>query len=334
MRPSPEPLERLEYDVDGLMALHPPVWRHPNKAAVFAVACPPGTVHRGRICYTRWPTLPLPDAIDPAVVPADVVERPGFYDYAPVLEPGAGVEWHVNFADPHLFVAYGSSLFAQDELQVAEHPVLGALKEALASGRHPALTVDTGSPTPVLVTGVPRRCAVSTDPDPGLGRPDGLYGAAFSRAVPRMVREACVPVEPPTLTNVLAMAAPRGGRGEYRRDEIVAVLTTALTGFRAAVVESSRAMGPGTAVAVHSGFWGCGAFGGNRTLMALLQWIAADMAGIDLLVLHTADPAGPAAYAAAVDSRDDLARAGVSDTGRLIERVEAMGFEWGMGDGT
>jgi Poly (ADP-ribose) glycohydrolase (PARG), Macro domain fold len=334
VRPSPEPLERLEYDVDGLMTLHPPVWRHPNKVAVFAVACPPGTVHRGRICYTRWPTLPLPDAIDPSAVPADVVERPGFYDYAPALEPGAGLEWHVNFADPHLFVAYGSSLFAQDELQVAEHPALGALKEALASGRHPALTVDAGSPTPVLVTGVPRRCAISTAPDPDAGRSDGLYGAMFSRATPRTVREACIPVEPPTLTNVLAMAAPRGGRGAYRREEIVAVLTTAFTGFRATVVESLRAMGPGTAVAVHSGFWGCGAFGGNRTLMALLQWIAADMAGIDLLVLHSADPGGRAAFAAAVDRRDEVARAGVSDIGGVIDRVQAMGFQWGVGDGS
>jgi Poly (ADP-ribose) glycohydrolase (PARG), Macro domain fold len=333
VRPSPEPLERLDYDVEDLMTLHPPLWRHPNKAAVFDVACPSGTVHRGRIGYTRWKALPLPDTIDPSVAPTDVVERPGFYDYVPVLEPGAGMEWHVNFADPHLFVAYGSSLFAQDELQVAEHPALGALKEALAADRHPAMTVDTGSPTPVLVTAVPRRCAISTSPDPGAGRPAGLYGAAFSRATPRMVREACAPIEPPTLTNVLAMAAPRGGRGAYRRDEIVAVLTTAFTGFRAAVAESSRAMGPGIAVAVHSGFWGCGAFGGNRTLMTLLQWVAADMAGIDLLVLHTADPAGRAAYAAAVAHRDGLATAEPSDTDGLIDRVQAMGFEWGVADG-
>ena len=31
-----------------------------------------------------------------------------------------GAEWHVNFADPRLFVSYGSGLFAQDEMQVAE----------------------------------------------------------------------------------------------------------------------------------------------------------------------------------------------------------------------
>jgi hypothetical protein len=37
----------------------------------------------------------------------------------------------VNFADEHLFVAYASRLFAQDEIQVAEHPSLGHLKEKL-----------------------------------------------------------------------------------------------------------------------------------------------------------------------------------------------------------
>jgi hypothetical protein len=39
--------------------------------------------------------------------------------------------WHVNFADPQLFVAYGSQLLAQDELQAAEHPLLGSIREAL-----------------------------------------------------------------------------------------------------------------------------------------------------------------------------------------------------------
>lgn len=43
------------------------------------------------------------------------------------------MEWWVNFADPILFVAYAGRLFAQDEIQVAEHPALGHLKEKLVS---------------------------------------------------------------------------------------------------------------------------------------------------------------------------------------------------------
>ncbi len=32
---------------------------------------------------------------------------------------------------------------------------------------------------------------------------------------------------------------------------------------------------------IHTGFWGCGAFGGNRTLMVILQALAADLAGVE-----------------------------------------------------
>ena len=78
-------------------------------------------------------------------------------------------EWHVNFADPALFVAYGSSLFAQDEMQVAEHPALGALAEALRAGARVALTEQGGKATPVLVAGVERRCRVATDRDVAAG---------------------------------------------------------------------------------------------------------------------------------------------------------------------
>src|SRR5690349_3853899 len=121
------------FDVRHLMESHPPIWHHPNKQAVFAIACPPGSVHRGQLEYTRWPAMPLPDAVDIARI-ADLVEgREDAYDYVPLPGSATPVEWHVNFADPHLFVAYGSSLLAQDEMQVAEHPSLGALREALSA---------------------------------------------------------------------------------------------------------------------------------------------------------------------------------------------------------
>lgn len=41
--------------------------------------------------------------------------REGMYDYAPATGVAGAVEWQVNFADPRLFTAYGSGLFAQDE---------------------------------------------------------------------------------------------------------------------------------------------------------------------------------------------------------------------------
>jgi hypothetical protein len=131
MSPDVGPMERLAFESAQIMAENPPVWRHPNKQAVFDVACPPGSNHSGTIEYSRWGPMALPESLPPGSLIELVVNRPGFFDYAPLAEFPDASDWHVNFADPHLFVAYSSSLFAQDEMQVAEHPALGALKETL-----------------------------------------------------------------------------------------------------------------------------------------------------------------------------------------------------------
>ena len=85
---------------------------------------------------------------------------------------------------------------------------------------------------------------------------------------------------------------------------------------------------------VHSGFWGCGAFGGNRILMAMLQILAAGMAGVDRLVFHTFDAQGTKALAEARRRIDaEFADDATLDTRHLINAIFAMGFEWGVSDG-
>ena len=37
-----------------------PVLRNENKQVLFAIACPAGAVHSGRLEYSRWPEIPLP----------------------------------------------------------------------------------------------------------------------------------------------------------------------------------------------------------------------------------------------------------------------------------
>lgn len=322
------PMERAVFEAQRLMTEHPPVWRAQNKRVVYEIACPPGSTHAGRIAYTRWRAMPLPEHVAPAAAMQRTVRRESSYDYAPALEAADAVEWHVNFADPHLFVAYGSALFAQDEMQVVEHPVLGALREALVAHRFSAWTEEEDRPTPILVMGAERRCRVATARDPGQGRPHGLYGNVFASAPPEAVRRATTRIEPPTVTNLIAVAAPRGGRGLYTAAEIERVLITAYTGFRAAVLQAGD--GP---TAVHTGFWGCGAFGGNRELMALLQVLASGMAGVERLVFHTFDAAGSAAFDTALGRIDEGLAESSIDTRRLLDGIAAMGFEWGVSDG-
>ncbi|MBY0395427.1 MAG: hypothetical protein K2X91_03015, partial [Thermoleophilia bacterium] len=329
------PIERLRFAAQRLVREHPPRLFDPNKALVHAIACPPGAVHRGEIESTRWAEMPLPARVDTAAAWGRVIERPGFYDYAPALGGRAdAVEWHVNFADPELFVAYGSGLFAQDEMQVAEHPALGSLKEALRARGARSTTVEGGRATPILVMGVERRCRVATDPDPAEGRPHGLYGNRFAAADPSAVRRATTPIEPPTVTNLIAMAALDGGYGRYRADEIASLLRTAATAFRAAAIESARSRGDGCAVVVHTGFWGCGAFGGNRVLMTAIQVLAAEIAGLERLVLHTGDPSGDAAIAGTRRLFEDTLRPDSPLTAdEVIARLDAAGFAWGVSDG-
>jgi hypothetical protein len=196
------------------------------------------------------------------------------------------------------------------------------------------MTVEHGQPTPVLVRGAERRCRVATDANAAEGRLHGLYGNAFARAKVEAVRRATTRIDPPTITHVIAMAAPSGGRGRYRVDAIEYVLVTAFTAFRAAALESARSRGAGSPVVVHTGFWGCGAFGGHRVLMTTLQVLAAEMAGLHQIVLHTGDHTG----AAAVSNvrrflKEHLFDGSPLAVGEAIHRIDAVGFEWGVSDG-
>jgi hypothetical protein len=333
MTSQPEPIEQQQFDLQELVREHPPLWNDRNKAIVFEVACPPGSTHQGRLEYSRWASLPFPESLDPASAIRRMVGRPGFYDYARESDLTDAVEWHVNFADPMLFFAYGSRLFAQDEMQVAEHPGLASLREALVARKRTAVTVEGGRPTPVLVMGALRHCRVATDRDAAEGRPHGLYGNAFARADPDAVRRATTRIDPPTTTNLIAIAAPAGGVGRYRIQEIEFVLATAYTGFRAAVLESARARGSDGPVVIHTGFWGCGAFGGDRVLMTTLQVIAAELAGVERIVFHTGDPIGNASIRETRALFEGRFGGPAITVRELIQRTDAIGFEWGVSDG-
>jgi hypothetical protein len=323
-----EPTLRREYDPASLLSAHPPKLRHPHKRLVFELACPPSTRHAGPITVTRWPAAALPATVALAATSHSVVA--GYYDYRAA---GAGI-WHVNFSDPQLFVAYGSPLLAQDELQAAEHPLLGSVREALLAEELPALTEKDLEPTPMLVANVERRCAIATEPDLDAGRPYGLYGNQFARASTAAVRAAVRVLDPPTITNLIAIAAPGGGRGMYFRRDLDRILVTAWTGFAAAVTESQRAW-PGAPVEIHTGFWGCGAFGGNRHLMTALQLLAARLARVDRIVFHAFDEQGIAAAGAGIADLASTLEAGApgEPLDALMERIADLDYQWGVSDG-
>jgi len=317
---------RREYAPAQLLAAHPPILRHAHKRLVFELACPPGARHGGTITLTRWNAAPLPPRVELAAT--ELIATPTYYDYT----GGDAATWHVNFADPQLFVAYGSQLLAQDELQAAEHPLLGCLREALLAERQPALTEENLVPTPILVAGVERRCAIATAPD--ASRPRGLYGNQFASASAPAVRAAVRVLDPPTRTNLISIAAPGGGRGSYRRAELERILVTAYTGFAAAASESRR-LWPGATLEIRTGFWGCGAFGGNRHAMVLLQLLAARLAGVARLRFYAADAAGEADLRAGTSDLSRVLAAGApgEPLAALLDRMHHLDYQWGVSDG-
>lgn len=309
------PLAQKDFSFDELFRAHPPRWVDSNKRAIYTVLEPQIASLRGRLRFSRWPSAPVPQDFE---FKTEVVSAPDKYSYPP---PAKGhMEWHVNFADPELFGFYGGSLFAQDEIQVMEHPALAALREALRNADMAARTEESGRPTPVLVQGVPRMCAIDTS---------GIYGNAFSRARTERVLAAVSVLVPPTVSNIIAVAAPRGA-GTYDAATIGKILQTAFTAFGAA-----RAQSPGSAsVTIHSGFWGCGAFGGNRTVMIALQALAAGMAGVERMVFHAVDQAGLQTCDLALKLAGEIMGAGSRvETRKVVESMAARKFPWGQSDG-
>lgn len=172
---------------------------------------------------------------------------------------------------------------------------------------------------------------IDTMSDPAGRRPEGLYGNAFAQAPAEQVRGATSPLSPPTISNILALAALPGGRGDYSREELLYTLNTAYTGFSAACRESGRMVAGRSRTLVHTGYWGCGAFGGNRVLMTMLQALAGDLAGVDV-VFWTLDEPGVEQAREARDGYERL-RDSTSSVSNTVDRLLDRGFQWGISDG-
>lgn len=324
-----QPIMQIEFNAAELARDFPPRFHNRNKEIVWEIAGSSGFPFEGHIVASRWAEEPLPEEM---TAQSKFMIRPGVFDYAPSSNPSE-MAWYMNFADPYLFVAYDSWLMAQDELQVAEHPALGSLREALSSVGDSPRTVDSrGRPTPFTVTGVQRRCEIDTRPNPAAGRPSGLYGNAFALASESQVRSATKSLVPPTVSNILAIAAPSGGRGTYTLDDVSEILSAAFTGFSAARVETERMSAKEARTIIHTGFWGCGAFGGNRELMTIVQSLAADLADVDVSFwAFNADGMNTAARARG--TYESLRTAAGPRVCAILEKIIRLKLPWGVSDG-
>lgn len=326
---------RHTFNTQELINSYPPKIHNKNKQIVYNKTCSPGSEHNGNLIFSRWNAMPIPAILSISEYHTEFEQKNGYFDYKTSENRSKNnIEWYLNFAAQDLFYAYGGSLFAQDEMQVTEHPALASLREALIDAEIKTYTVENRKPTPILIRGVERRCAIAIEPNSTKGRPVGLYGNNFAKATPKAIEQAIEIINPPSITNILAIEAPSYGFGIYSQKEIKYILTTAFTGFVAAKIESWLEIKRLPKVIIHTGFWGCGAYGGNRVLMVLLQLLAASLSQIDRLVFHIGDTTGIQAFINAQEIFEQL----VSNTSSVeiydvLEKIYAMKFQWGVSDG-
>ncbi len=262
-----ELLGEATWTVSELATDFKPRWRHANKIAVALLATPPNALHDGEVRASRWRGAGAPEIL---CTPESIVPKRGFFTYPEPSADDDTTHWHLNFADPFLFGYGEGSLLAQDELQITEHPCLASVAYAIESGLHgqgglTRRTQEGGEATPVLIEGAPRRCSLDTT---------HLYGDLFGGASTNQVQAATKVLNPPTRSNILALAALRPSFGEYTEEQIRELFMIAHAGSSAIVRRSGRAT-------LHTGHWGCGAFGGNKGLVAAIQLLAAGTAGVE-----------------------------------------------------
>lgn len=301
---------------------YPPQVEHVKKRLLFDMALENGL--NGPLTIRRYQAFSLPRIWQPFSPATEIKACKGYFRYN---DSDTCRHWYMNFAHHDLFTGYGHFMFAQDEIQVAEHPALACLRELMLT-RTDALkprTVENELPTPVLFSDVQRTLKIDTH---------SIYGARFARADEATIRESVSQFLPASRSNILAIESPvSAGNRIYSRSEIELALLTAYSGFRAIVLTSVSGDSTPQPVVLHTGNWGCGAYGGNRQLMLTIQMMAARLAGLSSVVFYCgADSVDDVATFDYALSKQFKFRPGVKIE-QVVMRLVNQRFHWGTPDG-
>ncbi|HSW72130.1 MAG TPA: hypothetical protein VLG44_01815 [Chlamydiales bacterium] len=184
--------------------------------------------------------------------------------------------WVSNFADKNLFFGAMGGLFAQDEIQTAEHPGMQNLRRTI---------VDLGEidskPVCILqddevavVEDVERRARFNSF--------KGIYGQDFQFAEWPLIEGQCTKITT-TKSNIIAFRAPDMGSSKkgllYTREDLSRFLYRALAASLAIKANTP----PKEKAIWETGLAGTGAFGNSIAVSVILQFAAANFAGVDVV---------------------------------------------------
>lgn len=342
--------------VQELFKNFPPKYQNATKRKYYEKAAYIHRHQKGIIKISRWQFANERKSPLELIQQATVIENdPKFFDYSDNDTEDSRV-FYLNFADPLLFGYYDTNLFAQDEIQTFEHPLLASVSEYLEakkiSGLEPLTEVKERTndekhrilhiPTPYIIENVPYWIQVNTNPVLKNGKTANIYGRNFSIASKyaesetesedkQIAREifsrAFTLIEREEKHNILAMAAPSSGYGNdlYTEQELILLLTCLLVGFGGAAKCTSQSKKE--ECVIHTGNWGCGAFGNDKELVYLMQMFCASVTGISKIVFHGLSITDKVIFE---NARKKLAE--LKDGDRIIDFLLAQEYRWHFGD--
>jgi hypothetical protein len=231
----------------------------------------------------------------------------------------------LNFSDPNgLFFFCFTDLFAQDEIQAMEFPLsMHLVKYAAAHNPH-IINFDRQKIEVALLKNIPRFGEINLE---------GIYGNAFEKTSREQVLRQTTRIKAPSRHNLLALAAYQASPNEqgkpYKAKSIKMLFAMAYTGFLAAKQEAAI-----LPVVINTGNWGCGAFGNDPLLIAIIQILAAQLAGVEKLNYFTPGPKQQNLIADAQEwIRQNLAES-QSDVKTIIGIIaDSQAFKVGKSDG-
>ncbi|KAI8800959.1 hypothetical protein BJ742DRAFT_779774 [Cladochytrium replicatum] len=171
------------------------------------------------------------------------------------------------------------------------------LKAHFAHEQFGPITTDAANrPTPILIVGAHRLGAVNTTVPTKDGK-KSIYAKNFLNADEHDVKVAAqqLPPEQHSWNNFISIEAldkqsnPELRSGFYTQHQLRTLLRTALTGFAGARAVSRGVADPNYAqgarpplnptVTINTGNWGCGEYGNNKSVIALIQCAATAIVG-------------------------------------------------------
>lgn len=175
--------------------------------------------------------------------------------------------WTANFGDRKVFFGSITGLLAQDELQALEHPAISHVFVAIEND--PIFGKLDLNGSALLVEGAKRYGK--------LNDLEHLYGNQFAEAplpdVGRAIERFPDPQESKLFVFVAPHIAPQREGMPYQYTDLRALFSNAFAAFSSIAAKDANAV-------IHTGNWGCGAFGNDPKTVALIQLAAARFAGI------------------------------------------------------